>query len=167
MKGWWPAVIAVIALVVAGVVVYTYKNKAAGGSSALPTPTPDAAVQLSADKQPKVALTFSTDSHFVTVNLTNLNADKLEYDLIYDATVKNNKISTGVNSTATVTGKSTFSEKQLLGSESSGNFTYHTNIQNAVMDLTLRNSAGQSIFTATYPFVVTAGQTVSLTASSD
>ncbi|MBP9781907.1 hypothetical protein KBC89_04600 [Candidatus Woesebacteria bacterium] len=164
MKNWWPALGAIIFLLAAGVVVYTYKNKTPE-KTAMPTPTPVAAIQLPASEQPKVSLAFSSDSHFATVTLTNLKADKLEYNLIYDATVKNNKISTGVNSTANVTGKSTFTEKQLLGSESSGKFTYHANIANAVMELTLRDAQGRSIFTSTYPFEVKPGSTVSLTAS--
>lgn len=165
MKNWWGAIGAVVVLIVAGAIVYAYKNKTPGLGGAVPTPTPSAAEQLSVDKQPKVQLVISSDSHFATVTMTNLYADKIEYNLIYDATVKNNKISTGVNSTATVTGKTTFTEKQLLGSESSGKFTYHANIQNAVMELTLRDAAGRSIFTATYPFEVKPGATVSLTAS--
>lgn len=167
MKGWWPAVLAVLALLVAGVIVYTYKNRSAGNLSAVPTPTPAAAAQLSPDKQPKVELTFTSDSHYATVSFTNLYADAIEYNLIYDATVGKNALNTGVNSTATVTGKTTFSQKQLLGSESSGHFSYHTNIHNASMELTLRDAQGRSIFTATYPFTVSAGATVSLTPTSE
>lgn len=141
-----------------------YKGKVA---TVTPTPSSTAAEQLAPDKQPKIQMAFSADSHFATVTLTNLHADQLEYNLIYDATVKNNQISTGVNSTANITGKSSFTEKQLLGSESSGKFTYHDKIKNAVMELTLRDSAGRSIFTATYPFTISPGQTVSLTPTSE
>lgn len=167
MKGWWPAVLAIVALVAAGVVVYTYKNKSTNNTVAVTTPTPATAEQLTADKQPKVNLTFTSDSHYATVNFTNLYANTIEYNLIYDATVGKNNLNTGVNSTATVTGMTTFSQKQLLGSESSGHFSYHANIHNATMELTLRDAQGRSIFTATYPFTVTPGSTVSLTPTSD
>ena len=163
MKGWGSVIAAIAVLVIAGTVIYAARKN--GGTLPLPTPSPKAAVQLSKDKQPQVSLEFSSDSHFVTVTLSNLNADGLEYNLIYDATVKKNIINTGVNSTATVTGKSTFSQKQLLGSESSGKFTYHEKIQNAVMELTLRDSANRSVFTATSPFTLTPGKSVSLTSS--
>lgn len=164
MNKWLPIIGAVLALgISAGVILY-FKGKP---NSPLPTPTPvpETAIQLTVDKQPQVGLKFTSDGHYVTVSLSNLNADQLEYNLIYDATVKSSKLQTGVNSTANISGKSTFSQKQLLGSESSGKFTYHENITNAVMELTLRDSAGRSIFTATYPFTVKPGSSSTLTSS--
>lgn len=161
MKGWGVIIGAVLVLVISGGVIYIAKKN--GGNLPLATPSPSkAVVQLSQDKQPKISLQFSSDAHFVTVSLSNLNADQLEYNLIYDAIVKTTQIQTGVNSTADIKGKSTFTQKQLLGSESSGKFTYHTNIKNAVMELTLRDSGGHSIFTQTYPFTVSPGQSVDL-----
>lgn len=128
-----------------------------------PTPSPTVAPQLPLESQPQVTLKFTNDGHFVTVSLTDLAADRVEYNLIYDATVKNNRIQTGVSSAADITGQSTFSQRQLLGSESSGKFTYHQQITNAVMELTLRDTSGRSVFTATYPFTVSAGKSVVLT----
>lgn len=151
-------------LLIAGGVIYSAR-KNGGQLSLKPTPGTGVAVQLAIDEQPKVDLTFTSDAHYTTVNLTNLHADKIEYNLIYDATVGKSKLNTGVNSTAIVTGKSTFSQKQLLGSESSGHFSYHEDIHNATMELVLRDAAGRSIFTATYPFTVTPGGSVSLVAS--
>lgn len=163
MNKWLPVVGALVALGISGGVILYFKGKP-NSPIATPTPTPDtAAVQLTADKQPKVELKFSSDSHFVTVSLSNLNAHQLEYNLIYDASVKGSKLQTGVNSTANILGKSTFSQKQLLGSESSGKFTYHEKITNAVMELALRDSAGRSVFTATYPFTVSPGSSTTLT----
>jgi hypothetical protein len=52
-----------------------------------------------------------------------------------------------------------------LGSESSGKFTYHENITNAVMELTLRDENKYSIFTATFPFTVSPGKTIELSQS--
>lgn len=164
MKNWLPVIGAILVLVVSGAVIYSARKN--GGQLVLhPTPSPSAAVQLSVDQQPKIKMTFTADAHYTTVDIENLHADKVEYNLIYDATVGKSALNTGVNSTAVVTGKSSFSQKQLLGSESSGHFSYHENIHNATMDLTLRDSAGRSIFTATYPFTVTPGGAVSLTAS--
>ena len=130
-----------------------------------PTPTPSVAEQLPANQQPKVSLAFSSDSHYVTVNITDLHADQLEYNLIYDATVKGNQIQTGVNAAAKLDGSSQYSRKQLLGSESSGKFTYHSHIQNAIMELTLRDSQNRSIFSSTYPFTVSPGKSIDLKAS--
>jgi len=135
-------------------------------STPTPTPTLGFAQQLPAEKQPKVSLEFSPDAHYVTVNITNIFSDQLEYNLIYDATVKGNKIQTGVNASAKLDGKSEYSYKQLLGSESSGKFTYHSKIENAVMELTLRDSANRSIFTASYPFTVSLGESISLQPSN-
>lgn len=128
-----------------------------------PSDTPQFVEQLSPDKYPKVSLQFSSDAHYVTVNISNIHSNQLEYNLVYEATIKGNKIQTGVNAQANVSGQSTYSKKQLLGSESSGKFTYHTNIQNAVLELTLRDSSGRSLFTSTYPFSVSPGESVELT----
>lgn len=135
-------------------------------SSIVPTPTPLAeAEQLTQDKYPQPSLQFSADAHYVTVNIANLHAASLEYDMIYNATVKNNQIQAGVNAAAKIEGQSTYSKQQLLGSESSGKFTYHTNIDNATLNLTLRDSAGRSIFQASYPFVVAASKSFDLHAA--
>ena len=133
MNKWLPIVGAIGTLgLSAGVLLY-FKGQP---NSPLPTPTPtlEVAVQLTANKQPQIELKFSSDGHYVT----------------------------GVNSTASITGKTTFSQKQLLGSESSGKFTYHEKIANAVMELTLRDVSGRSIFTSTYPFTVTPGSSAKL-----
>lgn len=162
---WWLAVGAVVILVGAGAVIYS-AQKGKGSLGINPTPSPVVVQQLPTQKQPRVGLEFTKDAHYVTVDISNLNADQLEYNLIYDATVKNNsQIQTGVNASANVKGKSTYSKKQLLGSESSGKFTYHENIKNANMELTLRDSSGHSIFTATYPFEVKAGSSTQLSVS--
>lgn len=128
-------------------------------------PTPGFAEQLSPDKYPKVSLDFSSDAHYVTVNITNINADQIEYNLIYDATVKGNKIQTGVNASSKLDGKTEYSYKQLLGSESSGKFTYHSKIENAVMELALRDSGGRSVYNTTLPFTVSPGKSVDLAIS--
>lgn len=127
-----------------------------------PAPTPTFAQQLPAEKHPQVSLSFSSDTHFVTVNIKNIHADQLEYNLIYEATIKKNRTQTGVNAQTLLEGKNEYSYKQLLGSESSGKFTYHTNIQNAVMELTLRDAQNRSIFTASYPFTVSPGKSIDL-----
>ncbi|MEK7091014.1 MAG: hypothetical protein AAB887_00720 [Patescibacteria group bacterium] len=164
MNKWLPIIGAVVALGLSVGIILYFKGKP---NSSLPTPTPipEAAVQLATDKQPRVELKFTSDGHYVTVSLSNLDADQLEYNLIYDAVVKSSKLQTGVNSAANISGKSTFSQKQLLGSESSGKFTYHEKITNAVMELTLRDASGRSIFTATYPFTVKPGSFSTLTPS--
>ncbi len=164
MNKWLPIIGAVVALGISAGVILSFKDKPKS-SLPTPTPTPEAAIQLTTDKQPQVELKFTSDGHYATVSLSNLSADQLEYNLIYDATVKSSKLQTGVNSTANISGKSTFSQKQLLGSESSGKFTFHENITNAVMELTLRDASGRSIFTATYPFTVTPGKSIKLSPS--
>jgi len=126
-------------------------------------PTPGIAEQLTPDQYPKVSLEFSPDAHYVTVNITNIKANQIEYNLIYDATVKGNKIQTGVNASAKLDGKTEYSYKQLLGSESSGKFTYHTKIENAVMELFLRDSQNRSVYNATLPFTISPGKSVDLT----
>jgi hypothetical protein len=142
---------------------FVFGKGKSGSSQTTPTPTfSPAAEQLTPDKQPKVSLQFSSDAHYVTVNLRNLQADILEYSLEYDAIVKKNKINSGVSGGGKISGKSEFTQKQLLGSESSGKFTYHEGIQNAFMKVTLRDSANRSVFAAIYPFSISAGATLDL-----
>lgn len=138
-----------------------------GPVSQAPTPTPASVPQLEEDQYPQVSLDFSADGHYVTVNISNLHAAALEYNLIYDATVKDNAVNTGVTGSAKIDGQDEYSYKQLLGSESSGKFTYHQNIDNAVMELTLRDANRYSIYSATYPFEVEPGETVELTTASE
>jgi predicted aspartyl protease len=154
-----------VILLIGGVLFAKSKTSSASAVTPTPTPAPESVAQLPADKQPKVSLTFTSDGHYVTVNIDDINAAKLEYNLIYDATVKNNQINTGVSGSSVLNGATTYSYKQLLGSESSGHFTYHANITNATMELTLRDDSGYSVFTATYPFTVSPGKTVPLTPS--
>lgn len=165
MKDLWPIIAAVVILLASASVIYVAKKN--GGELPKPSPTsaPAVAVQLTDDKQPKVSLQFDTKGNYVTVAISNLHADQLEYNLIYEATVKGNQIQTGVNASTSVKGKSTYTQKQLLGSESSGKFTYHTNIKNAVMELTLRDESRSSVFSATYPFEVTPGKSSELKAN--
>lgn len=165
MKDLWPIIAAVVILLASASVIYVAKKNGGELPKPSPTPAPAVAVQLTDDKQPKVGLKFDTKGNYVTVTISNLHADQLEYNLIYDATVKGNQIQTGVNASTSVKGKSTYSQKQLLGSESSGKFTYHTNIKNAVMELTLRDESRSSIFSATYPFTVSPGESSDLKAN--
>ncbi len=160
---WWLAVGAVVVLVIAGAFIYSAKKQSLTSG---PNPSPAIVEQLPKEKQPQAELAFTPDGHEVTVSLTNLHADVLEYTLEYTANIKKGKevtqLQTGVVGGGDIAGKSTFSEKQLLGSESSGKRVYHEDIHEASMKLTLRDSLGRSIFTATYPFEVKPGNTVSL-----
>jgi hypothetical protein len=162
MKDLWPILAAVVVLLFSAGIIWVAKKN--GGQLPLPSPTPEptAAVQLTADKYPKVSMVFSPDGHYVTVDVENIYAEQIEYNLIYEAMVKGNVIQTGVNASQNLRGKKSYTQKQLLGSESSGKFTYHTNIKNAVMELTLREAGGGSVYSATYPFEVVAGKTSDL-----
>ncbi len=163
---WWLAIVAVLVLAVAGLFIYTSQKHT---TTVGPNPSPAQVAQLPKEKQPQVALAFTSDGHEVTVSLTNLNASVLEYTLEYTASIRKGKevteIKTGVAGGGDITGKSTFSEKQLLGSESSGKRVYHEDIHDAAMKLTLRDTQGRSIFTAAYPFEVKAGSSVQLSAT--
>ena len=157
---------ALIVILLIGGILFA-KSKFTSGSKVTltPTPTPESVAQLTPDQAPKVSLSFTGDGHYVTVNITEIHAAKLEYNLIYNATVKNIQINTGVSGSSALNGGNSYSYKQLLGSESSGHFTYHSNITDATMELTLRNDAGYSVFNATYPFSVSPGKTIDLKAS--
>lgn len=155
--------IGLVALLVIVGIAFSIFSSSRSLTSPSPTPTPaQAVIQLSPEDHPKLSLSFTSDGHYATVNISNIKASYLEYDLIYDAKVKNNRIQTGVNAGTDTKGKSTYTQKQLLGSESSGKFTYHTDIQNAVLNLTLRDDSRRSIFTASYPFEVTPGKSQDL-----
>jgi hypothetical protein len=157
-------VLALIVILFLGGGGYFAAKKFLFSSAPVPTPTLEPASQLPSEKHPQVNLEFSKDGHYVTVKITNIFADRLEYNLIYDAKVKGNVIQTGVAASAQTAGQSEYSREQLLGSESSGKYTYHENIQNAVLELTLRDAASRSIFTATYPFIFSPSQSVPLSA---
>ncbi len=160
------AVVVILIIVVLALTgVFAAKKFVTGGAKVAPTPTLAPLQELTEDQYPSVKLQFSSDGHYVTVNIENLHSDQLEYNLIYDAVVKGNKIQTGVNASSKLEGKTTYSKQQLLGSESSGKFTYHTNLKNAVMELTLRDAGNRSVYSATYPFEVTPGSSVSLNPS--
>jgi hypothetical protein len=166
MKKISPLTIGVGILLLLVVVFVIFRAKSGPTQSAAPTPTPESTAEtLPPEKHPKLSLQFTADAHYVTVNISNLFADQVEYNLIYDATVKGTRIQTGVNASTKLAGKSTYTQKQLLGSESSGKFTYHSNIQNAFLELTLRDTSNRSVFTATYPFEVKAASTQDLVAS--
>ena len=145
-------------IAIGGVKVFSTGNS----TNPVPTPTPTAVEQLSPDKYPQVSLDFSADGHYVTVNLSKLQAASLEYNLIYDAIVKKNQVNTGVTGSTKLEGKDSYTYRQLLGSESSGKFTFHEEIKNAVMELTLRDTNRYSIFSATYPFEVSPGKSLDL-----
>lgn len=162
MKNWGAALGAVAVLLISGFYIYRMRNATPSGPG--PTPTLEAVAQLPESEQPKPSLTFTRDAHEVTVNFSNLHAAKLEYNLIYEATVgtRKDRIETGVYGEDDIEGKSTYSSKQLLGSESSGKRSFHENISNARLEVTLRDSEGRSVFFKTYPFDVTPGSTVEL-----
>ena len=164
MKSRYLIIISILALVLLLGGGFMVVKKVLSPSAPTPTPTPteEPIQQLTSDQYPKISLQFSADAHYVTVNISNLHAGALEYNLIYDAVVKGNKINTGVNASQKLEGKTDYSKQQLLGSESSGHFTYHTNISNATLELTLRDDSGRSIFDSTYPFTVTPGKTQEL-----
>jgi hypothetical protein len=130
-----------------------------------PTSTEEPLAQLSPEQYPQITLDFSSNGHFVTVNITNLHASALEYNLVYEAVVKKTKIQTGVSASTKLDGATTYTKEQLLGSESSGKFTYHTDIQNGQLELTLRDSAGRSTYSATYPFIHSPGKAINLDVS--
>ncbi len=141
-------------------------------SVANPTPTGEQVQQLAPADQPKVSLAFKADGHYATVKITNLKSNSLEYNLIYDADVynrdlkKNVRIQTGVTDNQKLNGANSYTKEQLLGSVSSGKTTYHENIANGIMELTLRDTDGRSIFSASYPFTITPGKSIDLTASN-
>lgn len=154
----------VLILLLAAVGVFLIRRQPTSTPGPTPIPTPEVVEQLPPGQQPKVSLKFTADGHYVTVDISNIQAAQIEYNLIYDATVKKTQINTGVTGGAKLNGKTEYSYKQLLGSESSGKFTYHENIKNAVMELTLRNDSNYSVFSATYPFTLTPGKSVELKA---
>ena len=156
--------IPLVLLLLTGIYLKT-KVQSIFAPSVTPTPTDEPLVQLSPDQQPELSLSFSADSHYVTVNISNIHAQALEYNIIYEAIVKKVRINTGVNASVKLNGEKTYSKQQLLGSESSGKFTYHQDIKNAVLELTLRDAKGRSIFSSTYPFTVLPGKSTDLTAS--
>lgn len=162
MKDFWPIIGAGLVLAIASSIIFVAKKNGGQLPKPSPSPTPQVVEQLKDEDQPKVSMQFSGDGHYVTVSVSNLHGEQLEYNLIYDVTVKNNKIQTGVNATASIKGKTTYTQKQLLGSESSGKFTYHSDIKNAVMELTLRDANNSSIFSATYPFIILLGKSSEL-----
>jgi hypothetical protein len=162
MKGVIIAVVLILLLGLGSVFAFKQFLKPTGP---VPTPTEEPIVQLTPDQYPKVSLNFSTNGHFVTVNVNNLHAAVLEYDLIYEATVKKSRLQTGVSASSKIDNLTNYSKEQLLGSESSGKFTYHENIKNAQIVLTLRDKGNRSIYKATYPFTHTPGKTVELQAT--
>lgn len=158
------ALVGIVLVGIAGFVILRPRNTPPTSGST--QESGEAVITLAPDQQPRIKISFTADAHYATVEANNLYADQIEYNLIYDATIKGNRIQTGVNALAKLEGKRDYAARQLLGSESSGKFTYHEGISGAVLELTLRDAQNRSIFTASYPFTVTPGQSVDLTPSS-
>jgi len=165
------AIFAVVILIGVLGLFFLKKQFSSPGSNIQPTPTEEEVMQLDPKDQPKVSLEFSSDSHYVTVKMINVNASKVEYSIIYDAKIKSkgkvSQVNTGVTGggTANKDSKTYESAKQLLGSESSGHITYHEEIKNGMVDLTLRDEKGRSVFKTNYSFTLTPGKVVELSSS--
>ncbi len=165
------AIIVVVFLAVLGVGGFIFaKNQISSATKITPTPTETPLQMLSENQYPKVSLSFKPDGHYVTVMINNLHAESVEYDLVYDAKIKRNgitsQVNTGINASEKISGKNSYSKEQLLGSESSGHLTFHENIQNASLHLTLRDGSNRSIYSTTYPFSISLGKTVELQSSN-
>ncbi len=112
MKKLLPVILILAIVGVGGWLIFGKGKNSSSRITPTPTETP-AAEQLAPDKQPRVSLQFSSDAHYVTVKLSNLNADVLEYNLIYDAIVKKSKINSGVSGGGKISGKSEFTVTEL------------------------------------------------------
>ena len=105
-------------------------------------------IETSLEERPYVTLTPSSDGHWLTVNVSRIkNASSLDYELLYNTA---SGASQGSISSFNLQGKTSYSKKILLGSESSGNYKYDKGVTEGSLTIKLRSSQGVRKFVSEF-----------------
>jgi len=133
-------VVLVLALFGGGWLVWQ-KTKKPKETGATPTPTPEGIiVEVSLKERPFVSLTPSSDGHWLTINVSRIKeATTLEYELLYNTA---SGAMQGSINTVSLEGRTSYSKRILLGSESSGNYKYDQGVEEGSLTVKLRGLGG-------------------------
>lgn len=98
-------------------------------------------ITTSLEDSPFISLTPSSDGHWLNLKVSQIkDADKLEYELLYEATDGATQGSIG---SIDLKGKTTYEKKILLGSESSGHYRYDKGVERGEITIRLRGGIGR------------------------
>ena len=105
-------------------------------------------IETALEERPYITLTPSSDGHWLTVDVSRIrDADSLEYELLYNTI---GGATQGSISSFELKGKSTYSKKILLGSESSGNYKYDEGVTQGTLTIRLRGGEGTRKFVSDF-----------------
>lgn len=111
----------------------------------LPTPEPEGVlIETSLEERPYITLTPSDDGHWLTIDVSRIKeAETLEYELLYNTITGATQ---GSINTVKLEGKSSYSKKILLGSESRGHYKYDEGVTQGSLTARLRGGKGTRKF---------------------
>lgn len=145
--------IGLVALVVAGILgagaFFVLGKGREKNNGPLPTPTPEKYLEVGVEDAPFVSITPSKDGHWLKVNLERIReAETIEFELAYET-------SEGVNQGAIggpypVPADGTYTKEILLGTESSGHYTYHQGVKGGTLTVRLGGGIGPRKFMADF-----------------
>jgi hypothetical protein len=141
------AAVVLLVIVLVGAIVYLKNNSGEEGGFR----------QLTLNERPFATLTPSEDGHWLTLRIENLvvkEAKRLEYLLLYNL---EDGRSQGVPGSVDLTGKKTFEQNILLGSESSGKYRYDEGVTDGSLTITYRSEKDVIISRFTSRFILQLG----------
>lgn len=111
----------------------------------LSTPEPEGIlIETSLEERPYITLIPSDDGHWLTVDISRIKeAETLEYELLYNTITGATQ---GSINTVKLEGKSSYSKKILLGSESRGHYKYDEGVTQGSLTVRLRGGNGTRKF---------------------
>lgn len=99
-------------------------------------------IDVPLEKRPLVSLIPTDDGHYLTLKVDKIgfSAASMDYELLYKNTLD---VTQGVPGTVNIEGKTSFENKLLLGSESSGKFRYDEGVKDGSLTLRFRDAKGK------------------------
>ena len=144
MKKYLPLILIVVALLllIVGGFFFWRSRKA---SQKTPGLEPEGTlIETTLKERPYITLTPSSDGHWLTIDVARIkDADSLEYELLYNTA---SGATQGSINSVKLEGKTTYTKKILLGSESSGRFKYDEGVSQGTLTLRLRGGPGTRKF---------------------
>jgi|SRR5581483_6047442 len=145
MKKYLPLFIAALLGIafILGVFIVRHNNSVANNDDEEAQNIPD----LPDDQKPILALVPTSDGHYLSLKIEEINKIKdvnsLDYELTWKANNAGNVTTQGTSGAVKVAGQSSYNKDILLGSESSGKFRYDQGVETGSLTLRFRNSSGK------------------------
>lgn len=139
-------IIAIVILLLVGGVLILRSRKAKEPSV---TKKPEGVlIETSLEERPYINLTPSSDGHWLTIEVSRIKeTESLEYELLYNTA---SGATQGSINTVSLNGKSSYSKKILLGSESSGHYKYDEGVTQGTLTVRLRGGRGTRKFVSEF-----------------